>query len=223
MGSHDRGGAGGGAPIRFAGSVLGDVRHICGFFRNAEEEYQLLMPFIREGFERGEKAFHVVDPRARDQHLRRLAAAGIDVLAAEQGGQLELCDWNDAYFPDGRFDQGRMLAMWNGMFVKAQGQGFPLTRLIAHMEWSLEGREGVNDLVEYESKFNLLHRGRKDPVICAYQLGRHPGDVVVDILRTHPMVIIGGVLRENPFFVPPDAFLRELQARRARPGPQRAN
>ena len=36
----------------------------------------------------------------------------------------------------------------------------------------------------------------------------------MDILRTHPMVIVGGVLQVNPFFVPPDEFLRELRARR---------
>jgi hypothetical protein len=35
----------------------------------------------------------------------------------------------------------------------------------------------------------------------------------MDILRTHPMVIIGGVLQTNPFWVPPDEFLRELKAR----------
>ena len=32
-------------------------------------------------------------------------------------------------------------------------------------------------------------------------------------MRTHPMIIIGGLLQENPFFVPPDEFLRELQQR----------
>jgi hypothetical protein len=37
----------------------------------------------------------------------------------------------------------------------------------------------------------------------------------MDILRTHPMVIIGGVLQENPFFVPPDEFLREIRERTA--------
>lgn len=42
-------------------------------------------------------------------------------------------------------------------------------------------------------------------------------NVVLDILRTHPMVIIGGILQENPFFVPPDEFLRELR-QRARTG-----
>jgi len=31
------------------------------------------------------------------------------------------------------------------------------------------------------------------------------------------MIIIAGVLQENPFFVPPDEFLRELRQRRATP------
>ena len=38
----------------------------------------------------------------------------------------------------------------------------------------------------------------------------------MDILRTHPMVIIGGILQENAFFVPPDEFLEELRERKAR-------
>ncbi len=37
----------------------------------------------------------------------------------------------------------------------------------------------------------------------------------MDILRTHPMVILGGVLQRNPFFVPPAAFLAELRERGA--------
>ena len=40
----------------------------------------------------------------------------------------------------------------------------------------------------------------------------------MDILRTHPMVIVAGILQENPFFVPPDEMLRELR-QRARHGP----
>ena len=35
----------------------------------------------------------------------------------------------------------------------------------------------------------------------------------MDIMRTHPMVIIGGILQENPFYVPPDELIRELHAR----------
>jgi hypothetical protein len=34
-------------------------------------------------------------------------------------------------------------------------------------------------------------------------------------MRTHPMVIVGGVLYQNPFFVPPEEFLGELRQRQA--------
>ena len=71
-------------PIRFAGSVLGAKRHVCAFFHNRDEEYRVLLPFIRDGLERGQKAFHIVDPKLRKEHLERLSSGGIDVAAAEQ-------------------------------------------------------------------------------------------------------------------------------------------
>jgi hypothetical protein len=52
-------------------------------------------------------------------------------------------------------------------------------------------------------------------VICAYDLSKFGGSVVVDALRTHPVVIMGGLLLENPFFVPPDQFLLEIRQRRS--------
>jgi hypothetical protein len=33
----------------------------------------------------------------------------------------------------------------------------------------------------------------------------------MDIMRTHPIVVIGGVLHQNPYFMPPDEFLREVR------------
>src|ERR1051325_10782232 len=44
----------------------------------------------------------------------------------------------------------------------------------------------------------------------------------MDIMRTHPMVVIGGILQENPFFVPPDEMLRELRERAATTRPAAA-
>ena len=61
---------------------------------------------------------------------------------------------------------------------------------------------------------NDVWQRHEDAVICAYNLARFGGDTVIDIMRTHPMVIIGGVLQRNPFYVPPERFLLELQARR---------
>ena len=81
------------------------------------------------------------------------------------------------------------------------------------MEWALLDKPGVNDLLEYETRLNYVLPKYEDPVICSYDLSRFGAGVAVDILRTHPVVIVGGVLQENPFFIPPDQFLLELRER----------
>jgi hypothetical protein len=83
------------------------------------------------------------------------------------------------------------------------------------MDWAIEDRSYFDDLVEFESRVNDVWRRPDDAIICTYHLGKFGGDTVVDILRTHPMVIIGGILQRNLFFVPPEEFLPELREHRA--------
>jgi MEDS: MEthanogen/methylotroph, DcmR Sensory domain len=153
------------APIRFAGAQLVRYRHVCAFFRTPDEEYDVMLPFIRDGFDRGDRAFHIVDPTLRDDHFRRLRSAGIDVEAEEKRGSLIVRNWQDAYLRDGHFDQERMLALIEGILDEGHQKGFPLTRLVAHMEWALEDRPGVDDLVEYEARLNYVLPQYRDPVI----------------------------------------------------------
>jgi hypothetical protein len=98
-----------------------------------------------------------------------------------------------------------------------QQSGFPLSRVVCHMEWAADGSPYVERLIEFESRVNDIWMRHEDAVICTYDLSRFGGATVVDIMRTHPMVIIGGVLQQNPFYVPPEQFLLELQERRTKP------
>jgi len=202
-------------PIHFAGTTLGRNRHMCALFYTGEQEYRVLLPFIREGIERGEKAFHIVDPELRNQHLERLQAGGIDTAAKEREGQLEVRHWHDTCLHGGRFDQNHMLALMEEALQATHDGGYRQMRMVAHMGWALEDMPGVNDFVEYETRLNYFLPRYKDPVICVYDCTRFGAGVVMDIMRTHPMVIVGGVLQENPYFVPPDQFLKELRDRGA--------
>ncbi|MEX2497133.1 MAG: MEDS domain-containing protein [Woeseia sp.] len=202
-------------PVRLAGALLNRSRHICAFFHSREEEYRVLMPFIKDGFERGDRAFHIVDPDCRHYHLQRLEREGIDVGEAEASGQLEVRRWQEAYLKDDYFEQHRMIATIKEALDPARKPPGKLTRLVANMGWALEDLPGVHDIVEYESRLNYVLPDYHDPVICTYDLTRFDAHVVMDIMRTHPMVIVGGILQENPFYVPPDEMLRELQERTA--------
>jgi hypothetical protein len=83
------------------------------------------------------------------------------------------------------------------------------------MEWALVALPGVEDLIEFETRVNYVVPKYDDLVICAYDLAKFGADVVIYALRTHPAVIIGGLLQENPFFVPPDQLLVEIRERRS--------
>jgi hypothetical protein len=83
------------------------------------------------------------------------------------------------------------------------------------MDWVFRERPATNNLVEYEARLNHVLSNYNDPVVCTYDLSKFGASVAMDIMRTHPLVIIGGLLRENPFFVPPDQFLDERRARRS--------
>jgi MEDS: MEthanogen/methylotroph, DcmR Sensory domain len=203
------------APISLAGSQLGETRHVCAFFNNDEEEYRVLLPFIKDGLKSGDKAVHVLNPEQRQDHVQRLAAAGIDPAAAQQSGQLELRINTEVYLPDGRFDQDRMLQVFEQLASGNAKGGFPLSRICCRMDWAIEDRSHVDDVIEFESRVNDVWRRHHDAVICTYHLGQFGGDAVIDIMRTHPMVIVGGILQQNPFFVPPDEFLQEFRQRRA--------
>jgi hypothetical protein len=193
------------APIPFAGSQLGEAR-VCAFFNSDAEKYRVLLPFIKDGFDRGDKAVHVVNPDQRHDHLQRLAAVGIDPTAVQQSGQFELRTNSETYLRDGRFDQDRMLEAFEQMASSTAKGGFLLSRIVCQMDWAADDRSHVDNLVELESRVNDVWRHHDDAVICVYDLAKLGGDTVVDIMRTHPMmmIIIGGILQQNPFFVPPD-------------------
>ena len=196
-------------------SSLGAHRHICAFFNGADEEHRVLRSFIRDGFDRGERAFHIVDPDLRDDHLKRLSEAGIDVERALATGQLEVRPWQNAYLRGGHFEQDSMLELLDELLQSNAAAGYPGTRILAHMEWALLDKPGVADLLEYETRANYVLVNYPDPVICAYDLSRFRASMAIEVMRTHPMAIIGGVLQENPFFVPPDQFLLEIREQRA--------
>jgi hypothetical protein len=204
-----------GDSVQFAGSTLGQRRHICAFFNSIAEQHRVLGSFIKDGFDRGDKAFHLVDPEQREDHLRRLAAAGINVQEAMGTGQLEVRPWQDGPLRGGRFDQDTWVASFEQVLQSGPAAGYAQTRFLAQMEWALVDLPGVDDLIEFETRVNYVVPKYDDAVICAYDLSKFGASVVMDALRTHPVVIIGGLLQENPFFVSPDQFLLELRERRS--------
>lgn len=202
-----------GKTVQIGQSVFHCPCHACAFFHSRDEEYELLLPFSKDGEAAGERLFQVLDRDHIDERRRRLLDAGIDVSKAERSGQLAIREWEEAYLRRDCFDQFAMLQLIEEVLTEGRANGFAMTRLWANMEWALQELPGVHDIVEYETRLNKFLPNYNDIVVCTYDLNKFSAPVVMDIMRTHPQVIIGGVLQENPFYVPPDEFLQELSSR----------
>jgi hypothetical protein len=200
---------------QFTASTFSQHRHICAFFNNIDEQHRVLRPFIRDGFDQDDKAYHYVDPERREEHLRWLAEAGINVREAMGTGQLEVRPWQDSTLRGDRFDLDTWLVSFEQVLQSGPAAGYAQTRVLGHMEWALLDLPGVDDLIEYETRVNYVIPKYENAVICTYDLTKFGASVVMDALRTHPVVIIGGLLQENPFFVPPDQLLLEIRERRS--------
>jgi hypothetical protein len=200
--------------IQIGRGTIGNHRHICAFFNSADEQLRVFRSFISEGLEAGDKGFHIVNPALRDDHIRRLAELGIDVEQAMATGQLEVHPWQDAYLRADVFEQEAMLNFAEEVLQANSAAGYSLTRIIADMAWALLDKPGVEDLLEYETRVNYILPKYNDVAICVYDLSKFSAQMAINIMRSHPVVIIGGVLQENPFFVPPDQLLLEIREQR---------
>jgi MEDS: MEthanogen/methylotroph, DcmR Sensory domain len=201
--------------MRIAPDALGENRHVCAFFNSVDEQYRVLQSFIKDGFDKGDKAFHLVDPERRDEHLRRLADAGIHVADAMESGQLEVHPWQDGPLHGDRFDQDTWIDGFEQVLRSGRATGYAQTRFLGQMEWALVDLPGVDDLIEFETRVNHVVPKYDDTVICAYDLSRFGASTVMYALRTHPVVIIAGLMQENPFYVDPDQFLLEIRKQRS--------
>jgi AcrR family transcriptional regulator len=184
-----------GRSARLAGE---DVRgHVVVLGDTVDDGYDVLLPFIIEGLEQGDRAFHIVDPALRDAHLERLGEAGIDVAKATASNQLEVRTWNEAYLRGGTFDPDAQLALIRQVLAEGPGLGYPITRVIGSVEWAVDSPDVLPDLLAYERAVGDLVRDRPDVLVCTYDLSRHSARLIADVLGVHTVAVVGGVVRTS--------------------------
>lgn len=204
--------------IDWAG-IQADYVHICAFFDSREEEYDILGPFYKEAVEQGEKCLHIINPDKMDDHRAQLTAAGIDVEDCEACGKLELHSWHGTYLDEqGHFNRANMLAAVDGVCKAGVEAGFPRVRIMGNMDWVFEGAPGAEEILEFEAEVNEVLEHHRQAAVCVYDIAKLSGSMMMDLLRTHPLTIVNGVVQENPFYIPASQMLRELEARKSNSG-----
>jgi hypothetical protein len=122
--------------VGLARSRLNCRCHVCAFFHSREDEYKILIPFMKEGLDAGDRAVQIVGADHRAEQIRRLTETGVDALAAEQRGQLVVRTWEDSVLRGGRFDQHAMIGALQEIGADGEQRGSGITRIWADMGWA---------------------------------------------------------------------------------------
>jgi MEDS: MEthanogen/methylotroph, DcmR Sensory domain len=180
--------------------------HICAFYRGPAGRDEVVLPFLADGIRAGQKCICVLESLAPADVLVRLDRQ-VGLGGSVETGQLELTTPADAYLLSGTFSGDDMLSYWQ-QAAASGGQGSGLLRAAGEMPSVLDHPDGRTEFFRYEARLTGVVASLPAVILCLYDLKRFGAEVLMDTLRTHPMVVVDGVVHDNPYYVDPGAFLR---------------
>ncbi|NUB91150.1 MEDS domain-containing protein [Haloterrigena sp. SYSU A121-1] len=181
--------------------------HFALLYDRNEEQLASAIPFIRQGLERGEQCLYVADDNSKETILEAMRAHDIDVDAALESGALSILTPADTYRRTGEFARETMLEFWEDSLEEAKDEdGYTGLRAAAEMTWALEGDTDPDELAEYEAVLNSLYEDKDYVVMCQYNRERFPVEVIHDVIKTHPHLVVDNTVSQNFYYTPPEKF-----------------
>jgi hypothetical protein len=183
--------------------------HVCGLYMGAAERDAILFPYLQAGLRSGDKCVCIVDQEDTEA-VRAGISDGADIDACIDSGQLRLHTASETYQARGagRFTPEDMIEFFEDAVGRAMSSDFRFARVVAEASWALR-EPGLDELSRFESELNRYMPRYPQWGLCLYDLGRFGGGILVDVLKTHRKVLLGGMVLDNPHYLTPDEFLAQ--------------
>ncbi|MFA6608681.1 MAG: MEDS domain-containing protein [Candidatus Paceibacterota bacterium] len=182
--------------------------HLCLIYKNKEEQFATVIPFIRIGLERGEKCIYVADENTTTDVIEAMNKEGVDTETAIKKGSLKIINKKDTYLRLGYFDPDEMIEFLTESIKQAKEEGYSALRVTGEMTWVLSGEPGTEKLLEYEAKLNRFLQKNDCSALCQYNYKRFDPSVLIGVISTHPIVFVENTLCNNFYYIPTEEFLK---------------
>ncbi len=184
--------------------------HMCGLYETEEEKETIVFGFLKQGVLDGDMQLYCPVETSESDFKEKFTHFCSDYDShVDDPHYFSITSAKDLYYPEGIFSPKAMDKGLNSFYTESQKKGRRNIRATAEMVWALEAIPGVELLMVYESRLNYFIPGKPWISICLYNINRFSGAQIMNVLRTHPFTISGGIISQNPYYIHPDRWLAE--------------
>jgi hypothetical protein len=185
--------------------------HICALVDGRTQRDAVLRAFLGEGLAAGHNCLVGLEEQEPWAAVRSILPT-LDLERVQAGGQLTVLGAGDPQFSPDYFSVPAMLTFWSDVIAEAHDRGYDFSRLAAEARWWSPQLPGSDALVEYEISLNAYAERRPAAILCVYDFEEY-GWMLVDLVKTHPRVLIDDVEFTNQYPIGPDRAATDAEPR----------
>jgi hypothetical protein len=198
--------------------------HVCQVYSQPGEPIQTAAPLLRDGLRSRERCLVAASPARVEAVRAALRAAHVDVEVAVAADQLTFVVERADLLRDGRLDPYHLLSGHQTYIRRSLDAGWPAVRLVVDMTWLAGGAATVEQILKYEAAADAVFTFQQQPItaLIQYSAAAVPGEVVVELIKLHPVMVVGRHINRNPYYVHSERYLHQLfqRSRRGQAAPQ---
>ena len=184
---------------------IGGGDHIIAIVTEGEEA-DLLPPYLGRGLAAGDPCVTVACAPQAEDLKKSFERAG----NTRQLESIEIHDPLEFGRVDGVFEPQTFLERTGQRMAELEAAGAKRIWHSGLMRWLGNVGASADDILLLEASINLAVEGSICSGFCIYDGRRIAGDLLVNLLRTHPKVLLDGSVVENPFYQRPEEVLERL-------------
>src|ERR1700736_5039321 len=155
-------------------------RHICLFFLNPDEQWQMLLPYILEYLNANAPVLYLQGSIPHHHLLDLLGTTGLPLEDLIARGLLRLLPPEQTYLLRGNPGTQGMLSFLEAVISGALEVGYKRILIIGEMTWTQEAGLDVEQLKTFEAQLNLLiEKYPAATFLCLYDVRRFDGPGVL--------------------------------------------
>jgi len=193
--------------------------HICQLYNKVDEIKNVTARLIQVGLNSSERCLFAGAPTSANDLEDALEKLGVDVAAVIESRQLIIQTEREPFLNNKRFDPYHLLTTHNTFIAQAHRDNWQGVRISIDMTWLTRDVATPEQILKYEAASDAVFTFQNAPIIALmhYDYSKLHGALVVELLKLHPIAVVGKHIKRNPYYLNSEQYLLKiLRANRER-------